>query len=104
MWQGPGRWQPADQFIAMPQEASVVKQILIATDGSELAQKAVDQGLAFAKALRAKVVAVTVTEPWTMLGGLMPTPSIIDAYEKSSSAEAHRIIAAVDEAAKKSDV
>ncbi|HXF53041.1 MAG TPA: universal stress protein, partial [Hyphomicrobiaceae bacterium] len=46
------------------------KHVLVATDGSELAQKAVDQGLALAKALGAKVTAVTVTEPWpvTMAG------------------------------------
>ncbi len=39
------------------------KHILIATDGSELAQKAVNQGLGLAKVLGAKVSAVTVTEP-----------------------------------------
>src|SRR5215210_3206201 len=39
--------------------------ILIATDGSDLAQRAVDQGLALAKALGSAVTAVTVTEPWT---------------------------------------
>ena len=38
------------------------KHILLATDGSELAQKGVDQGLALAKALGAKVTAVTVTD------------------------------------------
>lgn len=38
--------------------------ILIATDGSELADKAVAHGLALAGALKAKVTAVTVTEPW----------------------------------------
>jgi nucleotide-binding universal stress UspA family protein len=36
-------------------------RILIATDGSELAEKAVDQGLAMAKAVGAKVVVVRVT-------------------------------------------
>lgn len=43
------------------------KHILIATDGSELAQKAVDQGLALAGALGADVIAVTVTAPWTSI-------------------------------------
>ena len=37
--------------------------ILIPTDGSELAERGVDHGLALAKALRAKVTIVTVTEP-----------------------------------------
>jgi nucleotide-binding universal stress UspA family protein len=40
------------------------KTILISTDGSELAGKAVANGLALAKSLDAKVVAVTVSEPW----------------------------------------
>ena len=37
--------------------------MLIATDGSELAQKAVKHGLALAKSLKGKATAVTVTEP-----------------------------------------
>ena len=40
------------------------KKILIATDGSKLAGKAVKHGIAFAKALDAKVTALTVTEPF----------------------------------------
>ena len=43
------------------------KHLLIATDGSELAQKAVDQGIALAKALAARVLIVHVTPPWTSL-------------------------------------
>jgi nucleotide-binding universal stress UspA family protein len=40
------------------------KHILIPTDGSELSKKAVDQGIGLAKALNAKVTAVTVSEPF----------------------------------------
>ena len=43
------------------------KHILIATDGSELAGKAVAAGFALARELKASVTAVTVTEPWTAL-------------------------------------
>ena len=43
------------------------KHILIATDGSELAAKAVTQGLALAKALGAKATVVTVSEPWNFV-------------------------------------
>jgi nucleotide-binding universal stress UspA family protein len=43
------------------------KHLLIATDGSDLARKAVDQGLALAKALGARVLAVHVTEAWTAM-------------------------------------
>jgi nucleotide-binding universal stress UspA family protein len=39
------------------------KHILIATDGSELATKGLEHGLALAKPLSAKVTVLTVTEP-----------------------------------------
>ena len=45
------------------------KHLLIATDGSELATKAVEQGLELAKALAAEATVVTVTESWTRLVG-----------------------------------
>ena len=38
------------------------KHILIPTDGSELSEKAVNQGLALAKSIGAKVTAITVSE------------------------------------------
>ncbi len=41
------------------------KRILIATDGSELADRAVEDGLRLAKAIEARVVVVTVTEIWS---------------------------------------
>ena len=40
------------------------KKVLIATDGSELANKAVRSGLDLAKEINAHVALVTVTEPW----------------------------------------
>jgi nucleotide-binding universal stress UspA family protein len=40
------------------------KNILIATDGSELSDKAVRNGIALAKTLGAKITAVTVTRPF----------------------------------------
>lgn len=43
------------------------QHILIATDGSELAGKAVNYGMALAKRLDIPVTAVTVTEPWSVL-------------------------------------
>jgi len=41
------------------------KHILIATDGSELAGRALAHGLALAKAVKAPVTLVTVTQPWS---------------------------------------
>lgn len=45
------------------------KHILIATDGSELAQKGVDHGLSLAANLGAEVIVVTVTEPFPIYAG-----------------------------------
>jgi len=42
------------------------KRILIALDGSELAQRGLQHGLALAKATGAQVDVVTVSEPWAM--------------------------------------
>lgn len=41
------------------------RHILIATDGSELATKALEHGLSLAKGDGARVTVVTVTEPWS---------------------------------------
>ena len=46
------------------------QHILISTDGSDVAQKGVDQGLALAKALGAKVTIITVTDRLPIYGGL----------------------------------
>ncbi len=81
------------------------KHILIATDGSELAQKAVDQGLALAKALDAAVTAVMVTEPWTAVAyGEMAIAFPVEDYEKNMAANAHRILAGVEQAAQEAGV
>ena len=40
------------------------KSILIPTDGSELAAKAVQHGMAFAKEIGAKITVLTVTVPF----------------------------------------
>jgi nucleotide-binding universal stress UspA family protein len=45
----------------------VFKNILVATDGSDLAAKAVEQGIRFAKEIGAKITAVTITEPFHVL-------------------------------------
>jgi nucleotide-binding universal stress UspA family protein len=73
------------------------KHILIATDGSELAHKAVVQGLTLARALGAKTTIVNVSEPL-----LAVTPSEVamafpvKEYEESVAANAKRILSAVE--------
>lgn len=70
------------------------KHLLIATDGSELAAKAVQHGLGLAKSLGAKATIVTVTEPWTaVVSGEMGVAFPIDEYDKSCAANAERVLA-----------
>jgi nucleotide-binding universal stress UspA family protein len=81
------------------------KYLLIATDGSELAQKAVDRGLALAKALDATVTAIMVTEPWSAAvygEGAIAFP--VNDYEKSVATGASKVLSMVDDAAKKARV
>ncbi|MDX2155412.1 MAG: universal stress protein [Hyphomicrobiaceae bacterium] len=81
------------------------KHILIATDGSELAHKAVAQGLSLAKALGSKVTIVTVTEPWTaVVPGEMGMAFPVDDYEKTAADSAAGILAAVRKEAESSGV
>jgi len=76
------------------------KHILIATDGSELAQKAVDQGFALAKALNAKATVVMVTEPWTALAyGDMPILFPLDKYDAEAANNAGRVLSKAAETA-----
>jgi nucleotide-binding universal stress UspA family protein len=46
--------------------AALFKNILVATDGSDLAVKAVEQGILFAKEVGAKITAVTVNGPFNV--------------------------------------
>ena len=81
------------------------KNILVATDGSELATKAVEQGLALAKTLAAKVTVVTVTEPWTMIApGEIGMTIPIDDFEAGVAEHATKILNAVKLHAKTSGV
>jgi nucleotide-binding universal stress UspA family protein len=81
------------------------KNILIATDGSELAHKAVVQGFALAKALGSKVTVANITEPWTaVVPGEMGMAFPVDDYEKTASESAANILAAVKSEAAKAGV
>jgi nucleotide-binding universal stress UspA family protein len=70
------------------------KRLLIATDGSDLAGKAVAAGLALAKGLDAQVVVFTATEPWTAMvsgeGFAFDFP--VEEYEKDCAERAEQIL------------
>jgi len=76
------------------------KHILVATDGSDLAGRAVEQGLTLAKTLGSKVTAVTVTEPWTAaVSGEWAVAFPVEEYEKAAAANAKKILDTVSETA-----
>ena len=76
--------------------------ILIATDGSELAEKALAHGFALAKAVGARATAVTVTEPWAAVAPAEVAVAFpINEYEAAASARAREILAAAAGIAKK---
>ena len=81
------------------------KHILIATDGSELAYKAVVQGLALAKAVGAQVTAVAVTEPWaTMAPPEVLNEPFVQEFERAAAERAKKILDGVTALAKDANV
>jgi nucleotide-binding universal stress UspA family protein len=84
---------------------SMYTHILIATDGSELASKAVSTGIALAKVLNLKVTIVTVTEPWhAVVTGEAALGFPRQEYETSGAASARRILTEASDIAGKSGV
>jgi nucleotide-binding universal stress UspA family protein len=84
------------------------KHILIATDGSELAGRALEHGLALAKKVNASVTLVTVTEQWSPFdmahkareGVSEPTRQ----FEKMAADSANAILTSAEQYAKKAGV
>lgn len=80
-------------------EPAMYKQILISTDGSEVARKGVDHGLALARSVGAKVVIVTVTEPFPIYAGAAagagwaPAPMEAAEYEARQKGAAETTLA-----------
>jgi nucleotide-binding universal stress UspA family protein len=70
------------------------KHLLIATDGSDLAGKAVAAGLTLAKTVGARVTVVNATEPWTAMsnGGAIAFDFPIEQYERTAAEDAERIL------------
>jgi nucleotide-binding universal stress UspA family protein len=71
------------------------KHILVSTDGSEVAQKGVDQGLSLAKSVGAKVTIVTVTERFPVYPGpdWIPGPTEIADWEARQKEAATGVLA-----------
>jgi nucleotide-binding universal stress UspA family protein len=81
------------------------RNILVPTDGSDLAAKAVEQGVLFAKEIGAKITAVTVTEPFHTLS---VKPSQLEytpiEYKKHAESYANKVLGDVLAAAKSAGV
>ncbi len=85
------------------------KHILIATDGSDLAQKGLDQGLELAAKLGSKVTILTVTEPFPMMAtassaGWIASPKDIEIYNENQASQAQSVLKAAAETAAKHGV
>ena len=75
--------------------------ILLSTDGSDVARKGVEHGIALAKALNAKVMVITVTESFPVdygsghASGFIPSQEELDRFDAACKERAAR---ALDEA------
>jgi nucleotide-binding universal stress UspA family protein len=77
------------------------QHILISTDGSDVAQKGVDHGLALAKALGARVTIITVSERLPVYAGIDGGMGAFayDDYAAGQREAAARVLAAAKDAA-----
>ena len=72
--------------------------ILLSTDGSEVARKGVEHGLALAKAVNAKATVITVTEPLPVdygsghASGWIPSQEEVDSFEAACKEFAGKVL------------
>lgn len=81
------------------------KHVLIATDGSSVGDKAIEQGLEVAKRFGAKVLIIKVTEMWSALDVAgRDALARIETYEKAASEAANEVLGKAKQAAEKAGV
>ena len=72
--------------------------ILLSTDGSDVARKGVEHGIALAKALNARLTIITVTEALPVdyggghASGWIPSKDEVDSYDAACKARAGRVL------------
>ena len=72
--------------------------ILLSTDGSDVARKGVKHGIALAKAVNAKAIVITVTEPLEVdyggghAGGWIPSPEEFDRFDAACKESAGKVL------------
>jgi len=90
------------------EKSKMYKNILIATDGSEFAGRAINHGLELAKAIGSTVTIATVTEIWSALDmahkSKVGIQNPINEYEKTVAAVAEKILASAADLAKQTGI
>jgi nucleotide-binding universal stress UspA family protein len=72
--------------------------LLLSTDGSDVARKGVEHGIALAKALNAKVTVITVTEPLPVdygsghASGWIPSQEEFDSFDAACKERAGKVL------------
>ena len=72
--------------------------ILLSTDGSDVAKKGVEHGIALAKSLNAKVAVITITEPLPVdygsghASGWIPSQEEFDRYDAACKERADKVL------------
>jgi len=81
------------------------KHLLVATDGSTLAAKAVEAAISLAACLDAQLTAITVTEPFHTIS-FMPSQvtDTLTTYERHADEFAHRTLGEVEAQAKRAGI
>lgn len=73
------------------------KRILLPSDGSEITAKALDTGIALAKAVGAELYAISVKEPfpYSAISEMQPTPpqEFLDAQERIATRRVQQVVA-----------
>jgi nucleotide-binding universal stress UspA family protein len=83
---------------------SMIKKILLPTDGSELSAKAIAGALDLAARIGAKIVGITVVEPYSYSSLSEYRPESFDDYEARMDKAAMERLAGLETAAKASNV
>lgn len=81
-------------------ETTSYRNIIIATDGSELAKKAVTQGVSLAKSLNVKLTFVMVSESWIPPETTIAIFREMDEYDKATAEHAASVLQAAADVAK----
>jgi nucleotide-binding universal stress UspA family protein len=95
----PGKRHASPRKARTRKAAAVYKNILIPTDGSELARKAIPAGVALAKATGAKVTAITVTVPFRLFMDPYVLTDTADTYNKRTAVVAEKHLGRIKDAA-----